>query len=253
MGDGLRENAPYCLMVFDLQTAQVNLVLAGDTWCNIHPQYCRSSELQASHDILVQENHGCRYTADGTITTLVSDLGADLHVISDNGSGFRALPFGRDPNEACQGHECWRGESTWVISSTIMNQPSEQHLVEGLAVEYSGHLGMHIPNNVRHILSSSVQDAHFWHFGVDRTGTRLVTDAGAFGPEQAVFSAEMASPGVPASNWRYLLTPRNRCYGGNHIHPFLSPDGTRAFFNSDESGVMQAYMLTGLPWGQSQA
>jgi Tol biopolymer transport system component len=30
------------------------------------------------------------------------------------------------------------------------------------------------------------------------------------------------------------------------MHPFLSPDGTMGFFNSDESGLLQAYMITGL-------
>jgi Tol biopolymer transport system component len=33
---------------------------------------------------------------------------------------------------------------------------------------------------------------------------------------------------------------------GSHIHPFLSPDGRMAFFNSDESGRLQAYMIRGL-------
>jgi hypothetical protein len=30
-----------------------------------------------------------------------------------------------------------------------------------------------------------------------------------------------------------------------HLHPFLSPDGSMAFFNSTESGELQAYMATG--------
>ena len=30
------------------------------------------------------------------------------------------------------------------------------------------------------------------------------------------------------------------------IAPAVTPDGTRAFFNSDESGLLQAYMVTGL-------
>ena len=32
----------------------------------------------------------------------------------------------------------------------------------------------------------------------------------------------------------------------SHIHPFLAPDGKTAFFNSDESGTLQAYAITGL-------
>jgi hypothetical protein len=30
-----------------------------------------------------------------------------------------------------------------------------------------------------------------------------------------------------------------------HPHPFFSPDGRMAFFNSDESGHPQVYMVTG--------
>ncbi len=32
---------------------------------------------------------------------------------------------------------------------------------------------------------------------------------------------------------------------GADIHPFLSPDGQSGFFNSDESGILQAYMVRG--------
>ncbi len=42
------------------------------------------------------------------------------------------------------------------------------------------------------------------------------------------------------------MGPRSTCDKGAHIHPFLSPDGTMAFFNSDESGLLQAYMIRGL-------
>jgi Tol biopolymer transport system component len=30
-----------------------------------------------------------------------------------------------------------------------------------------------------------------------------------------------------------------------HVHPFLPPDGRTGFFNSDETGTMQAYMVRG--------
>jgi len=31
-----------------------------------------------------------------------------------------------------------------------------------------------------------------------------------------------------------------------HIHSFLSPNAKLAFFNSDESGVLQSYMVRGV-------
>ena len=59
--------------------------------------------------------------------------------------------------------------------------------------------------------------------------------------------AELGEPGEePLLDARYLLNPRSTCVKDTHIHPFLSPDGTMAFFNSDESGLLQAYMIRGL-------
>jgi len=43
-----------------------------------------------------------------------------------------------------------------------------------------------------------------------------------------------------------LLDPRSSRHKDTHPHPFLSTDGTMALFNSDEGGVLQAYMIRGL-------
>lgn len=67
-------------------------------------------------------------------------------------------------------------------------------------------------------------------------------------------TASLAAPNLvrgplrkdPLRNVRYLLGPKSSCQKEAHIHPFLSPDGSLAFFNSDESGILQAYMLRGL-------
>ena len=131
LGDGKTEGAPYGLMVFDLTRAAVSLVYQGPTWCNMHAQYCRSTEPEASHEILIQENHGNVATASGSITRLVGGEGADIHVIRDDGTDFRNLPWGRDGNEFCQGHQCWRGRTTWAITSTGTRKPPEAQLIEG--------------------------------------------------------------------------------------------------------------------------
>ena len=57
LGDGKIDGAPWGLMVFDIEKATVRLILHGPTWCNVHPQYSRSTDPEESHDILVQENH----------------------------------------------------------------------------------------------------------------------------------------------------------------------------------------------------
>ncbi len=57
-------------MVFDAEQGTVQLVIHGPSWCNMHPQYCRSLDPEASHDILIQENHGNVATATGGVTRL---------------------------------------------------------------------------------------------------------------------------------------------------------------------------------------
>jgi hypothetical protein len=247
LGDGKTEGAPYGLMVFDLERATVALVIQGPSWCNMHPQYCRATEPDAAHDILIQENHGNVATASGSITKLTGGEGADIHVLRDDGTNFRDLPWGRDGNEFCQGHQCWRGRTTWAITSTGCRKPPEAQLIEGRAAPAAGHIGFRTPGGVRNDLSREFPEPHFYHFATDIAGQRLVSDAGPLNKEASLYLMTLGEPGrAPASKLTYLLKPRSSCVKTAHIHPFLSPDGTMAFFNSDESGVLQAYMVRGV-------
>ena len=243
-GDGQTERAPWGLMVFDLERAAVNEIIHGESWCNMHPQYSRSRDPQASHDILIQENHDCEYTAAGDITLLVGGLGADIHVIRDDGADFRNMPWGRDGNEYCQGHQCWIGRSERAITSTGTRQPAECQLIEGLAAPYAGHVGLNTPGGVRGDLSRTFPNPQFYHFATDIHGAKFITDSGPLDNGGAVYAAALpAATGAPMTDFTYLLNPRNSWVKGTHIHPFLSPDGKYAFFNSDESGILQAYMI----------
>ena len=247
LGDGQTVGAPYGLMVFDVEKATVQLVIHGPSWCNMHPQYCRSLEPDGSHDILIQENHGNVTTATGSITRLTGGKGADIHVIRDDGSDFRNMPWGRDGNEFCQGHQCWRGRTRWAITSTSCRDQQEAQLIEGLAAPHAGHVGIKTPDGVRNDLSREFPSPHFYHFATDIEGRRLVSDAGPLGREASIYLTHLGEPGTaPANNFTYLLSPRSTCEKTAHIHPFLSPDGKMAFFNSDESGMLQAYMIRGL-------
>ncbi len=131
LSDGSEGGGTFGLMVFDVVEVTVRVILEGPSWCNVHPQYCRSTESDASRDILIQENHGNIADASGSVEKLVGGVGADIHVIRDDGTGFRNMPWGRDGNERCQGHQCWRGRSTWAITSTGTRQPQERQLIEG--------------------------------------------------------------------------------------------------------------------------
>ncbi len=246
LGDGQADPPPFGLLVFDLDKASVNLILHGPTWCNLHSQYCRATETEASHDILIQENHGCVIAPNGELKVLVAGEGADIHVIRDDGTNFRNMPWGRDGNERCQGHQCWRGRTAWGITSTGTRKPSGAFLIEGKAAPHAGHVGLNTPGGVRNDLTRGLKEARFSHFAGDMAGRRFISDAGPFNKGGRIYAAEFGEPGKePLKNWKLLLNPRSSCKKEAHIHPFLSPDGTMGFFNSDESGILQAYMIRG--------
>jgi len=199
LGDGKTENAPWGLMVFDLEKAAVRLVIHGQTWCNMHPQYSRSLDPEACQDILIQENHGNVCDASGANKVLVSGKGADIHVIRDDASNFRNMPWGRDGNEFCQGHQCWRGRSDWAITSTGTRKPPEAQLIEGRAAPFAGHVGIATPGGVRNDLSRSFTKPHFYHFATDIAGRRLITDAGPTNRDGPIYLAELGEAGKDAA------------------------------------------------------
>lgn len=247
LGDGRTDGAPFGLMMFDVRKATVALIIQGPSWCNMHPQFCRSLDPEARRDLLIQENHGNVCNARGEVQRLTGGDGADIHVIRDDGTALRNLPWGRDGNEFCQGHQCWRGGTTWAITSTGTRSPPEAQLIEGRPAAYARHAGLKTPGGIRNDLSRSFVRPQFYHFGVDAAGDRLITDAGPLDKRARIFLATLGEPGLDAAKtFTYLLAPKSSCVKNAHIHPFLSPDGSLGFFNSDESGLLQAYMIRGL-------
>ena len=247
LGDGRAECGPFGLMIFDLEAATVNLVIHGPSWCNMHPQYSRSTDPEGVHDVLIQENHGNLTSPAGGIKRLTGGNGADIHVIRDDGTNFRNMPWGRDGNEFCQGHQCWRGRSRWAITSTSTRKPREAQLIEGRGIACADHAGINTPGGVRNDLTREFPSPQFHHFATDVGGERLISDAKPFDKGGRIYMAELGRPGVdPLSDFTYLINPKSSCGKTAHIHPFLSPDGSMGFFNSDESGILQAYMIRGL-------
>jgi hypothetical protein len=245
LGDGRTPNAPWGLMVFDLVKAEVRLILEGPSWCNLHPQYCRSTDPRAAHDLLIQENHGNTCDAKGDTLQLVSGLGADIHIIRDDGTNLRDLPWGRVPEEHCQGHQCWWGNSQWAITGTSDSDRC-QRLLAGRRASHTDHQGRAAPGAVRLDLSRNFPEPHFFHFGTDHLGRRLITDHGPSIPGGGLFLTHLHEAGRPQRPaFRFLLSPKTD-FKGCHIHPFLSPDGKTGFFNSNESGLLQAYMVRNL-------
>ena len=244
---GLRRPAvevTFGLLVFDLQRPAVELVHEGPSWFNMHPQYSRSLDAEAMHDIMIQQNHGGKWDPEK------DELHADIHVIRDDGTDFRNFPCGRDGNERCHGHQCWRGRTTWAILGTDTKDPAGRHLVECQPAPYAGHVGKETPGGVRNVLSRPEGFPRTAHFGVDIEGRRLVSDSDPYEAGGRIILMNLGEPGKdPATNVTPLAWTRGSDVTKSkdtHPHPFLSPDGTMAFFNSDESGHLQAYMIRDL-------
>ena len=108
LGDGKTKQAPWGLLVFDLENPSVKLVenplFDGKYFNNLHPQYCRSTDPILSHDILIQHNHNSEVDETGKTIKLVGrEKGADIHVIRDDGKNWRDIPIGREWESVCPG------------------------------------------------------------------------------------------------------------------------------------------------------
>jgi hypothetical protein len=109
-----------------------------------------------------------------------------------------------------------------------------------------GHEGKKVSDGIRNDLSSAIESPDFCHFATDIAGKKFISD---FGPRDSggfLYLADLPETETnPLENVRVLMNVGSTWQKTTHIHPFLSPDGRTGFFNSDESGILQAYMVTG--------
>lgn len=256
-GDARWENEPFGLIVFDLETGEPEVIWAEETLSNPHPQYFRGTDPRFFRDILVQENHGVLTDPQGVVRGYTGGqggdkLGPDIHVLRDDGENLRTLPWGRDGwVERCGGHQAWRGASEWVIGEITRWGHGDAHLMESRPLPFCGHVGKKCPGAERNRLTRSHPEGGFHHFATDESGRLLIMDTDPIPEGRFVQMARLGEPGRDAlSDLTYLLRAGTSVKGypaAVHPHPFFSPDGRTAFFNSDESGVLRAYMLRNLP------
>ena len=272
LGDGTYVNAPTGLLVYDIERGTCSLIGQDPDWGNAHLQYCRSTDADASHDLLIQMNHGMQRDKDGVCTLgqepLPTGLGVDCHVIRDDGTHWRDLPWGRDGIESCIGHQAWRSDGVSCITVTLQNDdPSyglepdtRQHVVEGWPIETvrsQPHIGAKIPGARRRTLDDGFVDPRFCHFFCSADGLHFAFDtficAGEGSPHGETGIGQrlyIAIDDGQRLHFRYLANTRGKFLGpeSNHAHPILTPDNTGLLFNSTVSGVSQIYMIEGFSW-----
>lgn len=213
----------WAVVRFDLVGGQARIILQTDQICHAHPQYARGP----FRDLLIQENHGCRFDAQGHCLAPTSGYGPDLHVIDDEGGNPRELALGRSDVEMIQGHHCWAGRTPRVLSTLVRRDtPDEAFVSDRIVVTTPGAAGREVVGIGRQFSHPHVSDdARSWV--CDEAGTA------------DIFVGSMIS-----HQYELLLHTRSSCGSAQYTHPrpAFSPDASRVVFNSDATGIPQVYV-----------
>lgn len=267
LGDGKTEDPPFGLLVIDMEHKTVHLAAWDAEFGNAHLQYCRSADPGASHDLMIQMNHGMQHKPDGSgirgLEPPPSGLGVDVHIIRDDGTNWRDMPWGRDGKESCIGHQIWRGTGTSAVTITLeamdetygFADDTSEHIIEGWAHpsdRLSPHIGCLNPASKRNVLTAKFEHPRFCHFAMDDTGLKFALDTFPVAEDdhhgQRVYTGITAPDGT--LRFRFILNNGGEfgqpgAGGGSatHAHPVLTPDGTGLLFNSTITGKGQVYLV----------
>ncbi len=213
----------WAVVKFDLAARRAEIIMQTDQICNAHPQYARGP----FNDVLIQENHGCQFDEDGRCIALTSGLGADLHVIADDGSNLRDVALGRSELEKIQGHQCWVGTTERVLSTLVRRDTTaEPFRSDRLVVITPG-------RDDREVVG---RGQAFSHPSVSRNAKWWVSDEGG--------TADLFLGSMETHRYE-LLVHTGSSFGSpqyTHPHPAFSPDNLKVLYNSDVTGVPQVHV-----------
>ena len=117
--------------------------------------------------------------------------------------------------------------------------------------ENTSHKGADIPGGKYVDITRNIDEPDCWHLSPDISGMHIVSDTRTIDKATNERIVRLVigtlSPGEnPELKVKYLLNTKTSGNGQPaHPHPFFSPDTRMVFFNSDESGLPQVYMVTG--------
>jgi hypothetical protein len=257
LGDGKTENAPFGILVFDLERLSLELIFKEKFFSNMHLQYSRSLDPIRKHDILVQHNHNWIVDNKGERIKKISDDSCDLHVIRDDGANWRDIPIGHDGIILQHGHQQWRGRTGTVLTSVTNRANKRIGMFEGWPIatdKSSSHLGSGIPGGRSNDLCRNAEHTSFDHFSVDLSGMHVVArnDRRFKGDDLTIYIGTISSGEYGYLEVQYLLNTKTDSskrgwFRGqsDRPRPFFSPDASMAFFHSNLDGLSQIYMVSG--------
>lgn len=221
---GQRRPGIWAVVRFDIEARVASLVVEGDALCDPAPQYC----LADCNDLLIRETHGCRFDGTGRYLSVAAGLGADLHVIADDGSNLRDVNLGGSDLEMIQEHQCWLGGTRRVVSTLLRRDtPDQAFRSDRLVATVPGTPDLDLLAHGRAFAHPAVtRDGHWWV--CDEHGTADLYFGSVLTRQYRLLAHTGASFGVP----QYT-----------HPHPCLSPDGYWVIYNSDVTGVPQVYAV----------
>lgn len=264
LGDGQTEGAPWGGVIFDVKKGTHWVIEFGNGYRNMHCQYSHNPDPEFSHDISVMGSDG--KLSDGSWLTPPDGSWRwenmpppfprgegckGIHqVVRDDGTNWRALPFGNATDKVTGGHHTWRGQEYSIVCQMYHQPPGRWRapLFEGAPIpikeEKERWLGEDTPGAKVVDLPRYLARADSCHFGFDLAGKHFVSDTDGYnvGEWSYLYVGTHVEPegDDPYVKVKYLLLPRTSWKGQpSHPHAFTSPDGKYVVFQSDFSGRPQ--------------
>jgi hypothetical protein len=208
------------ILRFDVTTGEARVIHSHPEIFNAHMQW----EPGRGRDILIQHNRGGVLDERGRLLHLTGPQGGTLYLIDAEGGNARPLAIGTPHSPRIQGHQCWLGRTGKVLAT--LGGDFTRDGKKGNLVTIAE--GDEAPTVV-------AGGPYFCHVSASPDGRFFICDEQP-GGDVLVGSTE-------TGRFR-LLCRSGSAFGApqyTHPHPFLSPDGRYAFFNSIRTGVPQIY------------